>query len=71
MNYQNINDERVAPFIVPFLAGALIATPFAYMAGNRPNVVPMQPYPIQPYPYYPIYNINQTPYSNPVYYYKA
>lgn len=55
MYYRNIKDERATPFLVPFLFGALIASPFAYQAGaNRPNYYYQPPmYNVYPPYYYP------------------
>ncbi len=56
--YQNSNynnDFRGAPFLLPFLTGALVASPFAFLAGtNKPQQNYSQPIYYYP-PQYPIY----------------
>lgn len=82
MRYQHYqNQERCGGLLLPFIAGALVSAPIAYLAANNntPEYVfppQYQPYPIytqhyqQPYPYqtmnqYPYQPINQ-PFFPPI-----
>ncbi len=71
------NQERCGGLLLPFLAGALVSAPIAYLAGNNntPEYVfpPQYQYPpqqIQPYPtvsYTQSYNQYQQPIQTPIY----
>lgn len=59
MKYQYYQNQRCGGLLLPFLAGALVSAPIAYLAGDKNT--PEYAFPNQ-YPQYPVAPIYTQPY---------